>query len=119
MLRYMMPRAIFTVIEPDGKRQEIPLKSALIGGFMGDGSNVPMGAYVGELNLIDMGVVLQHVFRAFIKISNEHKMTEDQITSFFEFELKEAIRIEKKQDSLNNIDYDTHVYMRKYGKKFN
>jgi hypothetical protein len=106
-------RAILTIISEFGTKQEIPLSHCIVGGFMGDGSGVPMGAYVGDLDIMKIGVSFEHIVRAYIKLCNEQgQFKEDShIRSLMNFCIDRAFETEEKNDPDDNVDIDTHTYI--------
>lgn len=110
--------AKLTFVSPAGD-QTLGLKTSVFGGILADGSGAAMGGCTGDSNIIDTTLAMGHAIRAFLKIMvNEHNMSLEQAKGLLdEVCVKRAVELERKGESIDNIDLDTHVIAMRYERK--
>lgn len=100
---------------PNGQSEILKLDSFIFGGILED-VGFPCGGFHGDLSVDNSFVPMIHLMRAFIKICEEQKMTLEQSKFALEFCLKEAIKTEKENDPIDNVDLETHMIKMKWDK---
>lgn len=108
-------KTIITLKFPNGQSETLELDSCIFGGVL-EGSEFPCGGYHGDLKVESSFVPMVHVMRAFIKICEEQNMSLEQSQFALEFCMKEAIKKEKANDPVDNVDLDTHMIKMKMEK---
>jgi hypothetical protein len=95
--------------------ERIFLKTAIIGGELGDES--PIGMYSGRLDVGDFGVALMHCNRAAIKVLKDtFEFDTISVQGFLTECMMEALRREKESQISEKLDYQAFKNIHKKSK---
>jgi hypothetical protein len=95
--------------------ERIFLKTAIIGGELGDDS--PIGMYSGKLDVGDFGVALMHCNRAAIKVMKDtFDFDTISVQGFLTECMMEALRREKESQNSETMDYQAFKKIHKKSK---